>query len=98
MIRLINAQRLKEVVDTKENENSIVNKVYSLCLDFLESQSCLLSNETNLRIFDRLFWLKPCCSYKLRQRMFALFEKFQGAALKHKINYFMYKVASEDYD
>ena len=98
LIRLINAQRLKEIHDTKENNNSIVNKVYTLCLDFLDSQSSLLSNETCHRIFDRLFWLRPCCTYALRQRMFAIFEKFQGAALKHKIQYFMFKVSSEDYD
>lgn len=38
LMRLINAQRLKEIYDTKENENSIVNKVYALSLDFLEAQ------------------------------------------------------------
>ena len=37
LIRLINAQRLKEIHDTKENNNNIVNKVYTLCLDFLDS-------------------------------------------------------------
>ena len=55
LMRLINAQRLKEIQDIKENEQSIVNKVYTLCLDFLDQQSSLLSNDTCLKIFDRLF-------------------------------------------
>lgn len=65
LLRLLNTQRLKE-----DPEPQITNKVYSLCLDFLEKQSSLLSNDTSLKVFDRLFWLKPCCSYPQRQRMF----------------------------
>ena len=98
LMKLINAHKLKEITDAKENENSLVNRVYALCLDFLESQQSLLQNDTSLKIYDRLFWLKPCCTYRLRQRMFSAFEKFQGSALKHKLQYFMYKVSSEDFD
>jgi len=76
LMKLINAHKLKEITDAKENENSLVNRVYALCLDFLESQQSLLQNDTSLKIYDRLFWLKPCCTYRLRQRMFSAFEKF----------------------
>jgi hypothetical protein len=98
LIRLTNAQRLKELQDAKENEGSLINKVYNLCLNFLDTQPSLQQNEISLKIFDRLFLMKPCCSYELRQRLFHTFEKFTGSALKHKIQYFMFKVSSEDYE
>jgi len=92
LIRLRNAQRLKESNDGKDKESSLVNKVYSLCLDFLDLQPSLQQNEISLKIFDRLFLMKPCCNYELRQRLFQIFEKFTGSAIKHKIQYFMFKV------
>ena len=86
--RLLNASRLKEVSDAKINPESLVNKIYSLSLDFLEKQPNLLQNSDSLKIFDRLFVLKPCCSFKLRQRTYKVFEKFCGASLKAKLMYF----------
>jgi hypothetical protein len=41
LLRLMNAQRLKELQDAKENENSVINKAYTLCLDFLDQQPSL---------------------------------------------------------
>jgi len=36
LIRLINTKRLKEPTEAKEKQNNLVNKVYELCLDFLD--------------------------------------------------------------
>ena len=96
ILKILNTPKLKELTQPREDPKSLVNKVYSLALNYIETNPNLLYNEYSVRIFDRLFTSKPCCSYENRQRMFSVFERFQGTALKHKVLYYFSKVSQDD--
>ena len=93
ILKVLNTPKLKELTQPREDPNSLVNKVYTLALNYIETNPNLLYNEYSVRIFDRLFTSKPCCSYEIRQRMFSVFERFQGTALRHKVLYYFSKVS-----
>ena len=76
ILKMLNAPKLKELNQSREDPESLVNQVYTMALNFIDSNPNLLYNEYSVRIFDRLFLSKPCCSYENRQRMFSLFERF----------------------
>ena len=46
-----------------------------------------------MRHYDKLFMLNLLCSFEIRQRQFAIFEKFFGSSLKAKIVYFFNKLS-----
>lgn len=77
----------------KPDPNSITNRVCTVFLDFLEKQTNVMSNEFFMRHFDKLFMLNLLCSHQIRQRQFAIFEKFFGSSLKAKIVYFFNKLS-----
>ena len=83
----------KDPPQPKQDLNSITNRVCTLFLDFLESQPNILQNEQFMRHFDKLFMLNLMCSFEIRQRQFAIFEKFFGSSLKAKIVYFFNKLS-----
>ena len=80
-------------VPVARQDSSAVNRVCNLFLDFLEQQPNILSNEQFMRHYDRLFMLNLSCSFEVRQRQFAIFEKFFGTSLKAKILYFFNKLS-----
>jgi len=45
-----------------------------------------------------LFGLRPSCSYNLRQRIYAVFEKFCGSSLKAKMNFYFDKLIKDEKD
>lgn len=51
--RLLDQQKLKDLQE--DSENPIVNSIYELAVDFLESQNQLLLNENALKVFHKLF-------------------------------------------
>ena len=46
-----------------------------------------------MKHYDKLFMLNLLCSFEIRQRQFAIFEKFFGSSLKAKIVYFFNKLS-----
>ena len=90
---LIAIHKPKDVPAAKADSNSIINRVCTLFLDFLESQPNILSNEQFMKHYDKLFMLNLLCSFEIRQRQFAIFEKFFGSSLKAKIVYFFNKLS-----
>ena len=52
-----------------------------------------MSNELFMHHYDKLFMLSTTCSFEIRQRQFAVFEKFFGSSLKAKIVYFFNKLS-----
>jgi hypothetical protein len=40
--------------------------------------------------------MKQSCNYRVRQRIYQLFERFQGAALKTKLQFFFQRMSSDD--
>ena len=77
----------------RTEKNCITNRVCALFLDFLESQSNIMGNELFMRHFDKLFMQNTACSFEIRHRQFAVFEKFFGSSLKAKILYFFNKLS-----
>lgn len=45
--KMMNASKLKEIDVTKKENQKLVDNMYCLCLDFLETQTQLLNNEYN---------------------------------------------------
>jgi hypothetical protein len=88
--------KLKDFDDSQQKNKELIDQMYSLCLDFLEVQPQLLNNEYNQKLYVLLFVMRPRCSYKLRQRIFALFEKFNGNSLKAKMNFYFDKLIKDD--
>ena len=89
---------LKEITDARQAKNSLVNKVFELCLDFLEQQASINQKEGFIAILDKLMLLKPCCSFELRQRIYRVFEKFNGSSLRAKLIYFFSKITQDDHE
>jgi hypothetical protein len=98
LYKLLNAAKLKEIPDGRQKTNSLVNRVFELSIDFLEQQSSLNQKEGFICVLDKLMLLKPCCSFELRQRIYRVFEKFNGSSLRAKLIYFFSKITQDDHE
>jgi len=98
LYKLLNTAKLKELADARQVKTSLVNKVFELCLDFLEQQHSINQKEGFIAILDKLMRLKPCCSFELRQRIYRVFEKFHGSSLRAKLIYFFTKITQDDHE
>lgn len=98
LYKLLNTAKLKEISDARQVKDSLVNKVFDLCLDFLESQISINAREGFIFLLDKLMLLKPTCSFELRKRIYRVFEKFHGSSLRAKLIYFFSKLTQDDHE
>ena len=95
LYKLLQLTKPKDISNGKTDPNSILNRISNLCLDFLESQPNIMQSELLLKLYEKIFFLNQFCSHECGQRQFRIFEKFFGASLKAKINFFINKLTLE---
>jgi hypothetical protein len=94
--KLVQISKPRDTINNRNDPNSILNKICSLCLDFFEKQNNILINDPLMRLFDKVMILNQSCSFELGQRQFKIFEKFFGTSLKAKLNYIFNKLALDN--
>ena len=72
-------------------------RIFEQAIQFLEMQTSLM-HEYSIRLFEKLFIHSRGKSFQLKQRLFNVFERFNGPSLFKKLQFFFTKHLIDDAD
>lgn len=90
--------RVAELQEAKRDSaasQELINKIFEQSVQFLEQQHSFWPDHLN-KLFEKVFFLSKNKNVHLKQRLFAVFEKFNGTSIFKKLQFFMQKHLVED--